>query len=200
MVVEQWSSVLSRLGLDGAETGRALVARWSEPHRRYHDLAHLRAVLAGVDLLADHAPSVDLVRLAAWYHDAVYQGRGDDEEQSARLASDELTALGLSRKAVQEVARLVRLTAGHKTEPGDLNGEVLCDADLAILASADYDSYVAAVRAEYAHVPEDAFRVGRAAVLRGLLDLPSLYRTRLARERWESAARANLTAELARLS
>ncbi len=85
------------------------------------------------------------------------------------------------------------------TEPGDTNGEVLCDSDLAILASAAYPAYAAAVRAEYAHVPDDAFRAGRAAVLRNLLDLPALYRTPQALARWDAKARANLTDELSRL-
>ncbi|CCA57354.1 hypothetical protein SVEN_4068, partial [Streptomyces venezuelae ATCC 10712] len=74
-----------------------------------------------------------------------------------------------------EVARLVRLTTSHDPAPGDLNGETLCDADLAILATAPdtYQGYAAAVREEYAFVPDDAFREGRAAVLRHLLDSPA---------------------------
>ncbi len=180
--------------------GPALVARWAEPHRRYHTVGHLLAVLDGVDLLSAEALNPDLVRLAAWYHDAVYRGRPDDEERSARLAEADLAALGLPAPDVAEVARLVRLTAGHRTAPGDANGAVLCDADLAVLGSPGYRAYTRAVRAEYAHVPEEAFRAGRAAVLRGLLDLPALYRTPLARERWEAAARANLAEELIRLT
>lgn len=199
-MLDQWDALLGRLGVAAPEVGRELLARWGEPHRRYHDLAHLRAVLGHVDELADHAADPDLVRLAAWYHDAVYKGTPTDEEDSAQLATAELTGLGLDAAAVAEVARLVRLTAGHVTEPGDTNGEVLCDADLAILASPAYPEYAAAVRAEYAHVPDDAFRAGRAAVLRHLLDLHALYRTPQALAHWEAKARANLASELADLT
>jgi len=75
---------------------------------------------------------------------------------------------------------------------------LLCDADLAVLArSTDgYDRYAAAIREEYAHVPEEAFRAGRAAVLRHLLDLPAVYRLPRLRDRWEEPARANLRREL----
>ncbi|WP_312880542.1 HD domain-containing protein [Actinokineospora xionganensis] len=198
-MLDQWDALLGRLGVAGHDIGRELLARWGEPHRRYHDLAHLRAVLGHVDELAEHAADPDLVRLAAWYHDAVYKGTGTDEEDSAQLASAELTGLGLDAAAVAEVARLVRLTAGHVTDPGDTNGEVLCDADLAILASPAYSDYAAAVRAEYAHVPDDAFRAGRAAVLRHLLDLPALYRTPQALAHWETSARTNLATELVTL-
>ena len=100
------------------------------------------------------------------------------------------------------MARLVRLTATHAAGPDDANGVVLCDADLSILASGPdaYAAYTRAVRVEYAHVPEDDFRRGRAAVLRQLLDLPKLFGTDRGRRAWEPTARANLTRELARLS
>jgi predicted metal-dependent HD superfamily phosphohydrolase len=182
--------------------GAELVARWAEPHRRYHTTAHLVAVLAAIDLLAGAAADPRAVRLAAWFHDAVYDGRpGWDEERSAQLAQARLPRCGVPSATVAEVARLVRLTAAHdQVAEGDANGEVLSDADLAVLGSPGYDDYTAAVRQEYAHVPDDLFRLGRAEVLRRLLAVPALYRTREARELWEERARANMTAELASLT
>jgi predicted metal-dependent HD superfamily phosphohydrolase len=56
------------------------------------------------------------------------------------------------------------------------------------------------VRAEYAHVPDDEFARARTAVLRHLLGQRSLFRTPTAHDAWEAAARANVTAELARLA
>ncbi len=203
----RWEDLLA--GLPGPtgrapQTGRRLLGRWAEPHRRYHDLVHLTAVLDGVEALAGHAADPDAVRLAAWYHDAIYAGAPGDEERSARLAEAELGPGGLALPAalVAETARLVRLTATHDPAPGDRNGEVLCDADLAILAAdADgYARYVAAVRAEYAHVDDAAFAAGRAAVLRRLLGLPALFRTPAGQARWERAARAGVTAELRELT
>jgi predicted metal-dependent HD superfamily phosphohydrolase len=181
--------------------GQALIRSWAEPARRYHTLAHLRDVLDGVTELAAHAADVTAVRLAAWYHDAVYNGRPDDEANSAVRAETELTSLGLAPTLIDEVSRLVRLTASHDPSPGDRNGETLCDADLKILASsADrYAGYTAAVRAEYAHVPQDAFRAGRSKVLRALLDAPAVYRTPHARQYWETQARNNIRAELHQL-
>lgn len=199
----RWDGLLARLtSQDPTATGRALLDRWAEPHRHYHDLAHLTAVLDHVHDLAGHARDLDAVRLAVWYHDAIYAGAPDDEENSARLAEAELAALGLTADLVAETARLVRLTATHDPAPGDSNGETLCDADLAILAagSEDYARYVAAVRAEYAHVPDEAFRAGRATVLGALLALPTLFRTPAGQKRWETAARGNLRAELAALT
>jgi predicted metal-dependent HD superfamily phosphohydrolase len=177
----------------------AVMGAWSEPHRRYHDLAHLAAVLGIVDQLADAAADPAAVRLAAWYHDVAYDPqRSDNEEVSAARAR--IGLLGLVDDArLAEVERLVLLTAGHDPAPDDQDGAVLSDADLAILASDPerYARYVRAVREEYSHIPEELFRAGRAAVLRALDAAPQLYRTAAARERWEARARANLARELA---
>lgn len=180
-----------------------LMARWAEPQRRYHTTDHLLAVLDHIDVLAAHAADPEAVRLAAWFHDAVYRpDRSENEERSAVLALRALTEAGVRADVAEEVARLVRLTVTHDPAPGDTNGEVLCDADLAILAAGPeaYEAYTHAVREEYAFVPDDAFRAGRAAVLRQLLDLERLFRTPHGAAVWEERARANLTAELARLS
>ncbi len=177
----------------------ALLARWAEPQRRYHTTDHLLAVLDRVDELADHADDPDAVRLAAWFHDAVYlPDRSTNEERSARLAERALPELGIDAARTAEVARLVRLTVTHDPADGDRDGEVLCDADLAVLAAAPdaYAAYAAAVREEYGFVPDDAFREGRAAVLRQLLGLPCLFRTPHGARMWEERARQNLTTEL----
>jgi predicted metal-dependent HD superfamily phosphohydrolase len=182
-----------------ARIGGELLRRYGEPHRRYHTAEHLADVLDHVDELAAEADDADAVRLAAWFHDAVYNpARADNEERSAVLAERMLADTDLPPATTAEVARLVRLTTTHDPDEGDRNGAVLCDADLAILAADPerYAAYAAAVREEYAAVPDEAFRAGRADVLRSLLDLPALFRTAPGRERWEDAARHNLRTEL----
>ncbi|BCY15225.1 hypothetical protein L3i22_103130 [Actinoplanes sp. L3-i22] len=178
-----------------------LLTRWNEPQRHYHDETHLAAVLTVVDRFAELAPHPDRVRLAAWMHDAVYDPRalGDaNERDSAEFASGLLVTLGVPDEVAAEVARLVGLTAGHATEDDDPDGELLCDADLAILAADEerYAGYSAAIRREYAHVPDSDFRAGRSRVLTELLKLPSIYRLAPIREAWEARAQANLKAEL----
>jgi predicted metal-dependent HD superfamily phosphohydrolase len=200
---DRWLA-LAGITPESIRLGDELVARWAEPHRRYHTLEHLVRVLDGVDEFGRFADDVAAVRYAAWFHDAVYDGgtaSADNEELSARLAELELPPLGVPEDRIAEVARLVRLTKGHDVADGDRNGAVLCDADLAILGSGPeaYAAYAHAVRQEYAEIPDDLFRPGRAAVLRGLLELPALYRTPVAVKRYETKARANLTAEITEL-
>ena len=185
--------------LGGVPRPNDLMARYAEAHRRYHDTAHVRQVVRDAVALTSGRDRA-LVALAAWAHDVVYDGRpGDDERASAAWAREELTAAGLADADVARVEGLVLATLDHTPPPGDHLAEALLDADLAILGAdpADYERYRLAVRAEYAHVPDDAWRVGRAAVLRSLLDKEPLYRTRAARERWAARARHNLREELA---
>ncbi len=200
-----WLSTVRRLGAGGdlAGAGAALLARWVEPHRRYHDVRHLRAVIGRVDLLAGEADDADACRLAAWFHDAVYDPQaGDNEERSATVAAETLTALDVAPETVAEVVRLVRLTRTHDVAYDDANGAVVCDADLAVLAGRpeEYAAYVQAVREEYRHVPDADFATGRARVLRALLAQEPLFRTAYGHQQWEATARTNLRAELDHLT
>lgn len=194
-LLARWNSTLPRQ----QELGENLITRYSEPHRRYHTTKHLQQVLTMIDQLVDDH-DIFLVRLAAWFHDAVYAippGQVSNEEASARLALRELSRVGLEQEDLNQVARLVRMTETHVPGPRDPEGELLCDADLAILASdpSDYADYVAAVREEYAQLPEEEFLAGRLAVLTELADR-EIFRTAKGRQLTD-AARVNLTAEMA---
>jgi predicted metal-dependent HD superfamily phosphohydrolase len=192
-LLDVWASCLP----DQRERGAAVIARYAEPQRRYHDTRHLASVLGWIDRLAgDH--DLFLVRLAAFFHDAVYAippGQVSNEEASARLALRELSRAGLEQEGLNEVARLVRLTGTHAPGPRDPEGELLCDADLAVLAGTpeEYATYVADVTAEYAYLPREVFAAGRLDVLTQLSER-ELFRTAKGRSLNERA-RTNLEAE-----
>ena len=77
----------------------------------------------------------------------------------------------------------------------------LIDIDLAILGAdpAAFDVYDAAIRKEYAHVPDDAYRAGRAKALQSFLDRERIFTTS-AFAPLETRARSNLERAIARLS
>src|SRR4051812_35235818 len=54
-----------------------LLGAYADPRRHYHDVRHLRDVLDRLDELEAHGVAFDplTVRLAAWFHDAVYDAR-----------------------------------------------------------------------------------------------------------------------------
>ncbi len=184
-----------------------LLGRWAGPERHYHDRRHLAQVLRGLDWLgareaesSAHAAATPAdarsARLAAWWHDAVYDGvAGADEAASASLAAEQLGRFE-ANGTVRRVEELILMTAHH--EPQDAAAALLSDADLRVLArpEASYRRYVDDVRRDYAHVSDADFAAGRAAVLRALLGRDRLYATRAGHEAWEAAARANLEAEL----
>ena len=177
----------------------ALLSAYGDPARGYHDTLHLTEVLDRIDELAGTGVVGDgpAVRLAAWFHDGVYDGQRGDEDRSAVWAEDALADTGHAA----EVGRLVRLTEHHDPGNEDGPGQVLCDADLAILAAPQerYDAYVTGVRRDHADVSDADFTAGRAAVLRDLLGRERLFHTSYARATWEPTARANLARELGAL-
>lgn len=185
--------------------GEELLRRWSEEHRKYHDRAHLLAVLNGINLLTGESEKTTTQReiyLAAWFHDAVYQGSTHDEQDSAVLAHELLSAAGFAQEEIAEVVRLVILTATHDPAPEDRIGQLLCDADLEVLgrSPSSYKRYTVAVREEYSHVPDVAFALGRSKILSALLAADSLYSTQQAQELWEVSARQNIRQELSELA
>ncbi len=196
-------SLISAWPLEGGHAVRdALVEAYSDPTRGYHDTQHLAEVLSRLDELAENGTFFDRVPvgLAAWFHDAIYDGERDAEERSAVWAEDALAELA-EPDVVAEAARLVRLTETHRPEETDANGCALSDGDLAILAAPPerYAEYVVNVRREYSHLADDVFEAGRADVLRDLLAKPQLFHTAYAVKHWEIAARDNMEAELERL-
>jgi len=181
-----------------------LIARYGEPHRRYHTMTHIEDCLAQVVASTDMDDSQRaLMDAAIWFHDAIYNAtRPDNEAESARLARTHLTAGGASPAFIDEVERLILLTAGHSVEAGDTIGARLVSIDLSILGAAPerYDAYAAAIRFEYGHVPEPLYRAGRAAILKRFLESSRLFADPAWAGRYEAQARANLTGEIASLT
>ena len=181
-----------------------LIARYSEPHRRYHTMVHIEDCLAQVAASTDMDENQRaLMDAAIWFHDAIYDAtRNDNEAESAKLAADRLAAEGAPQAFIDEVVRLILLTSGHSVEAGDVIGARLVSIDLSILgAEADrYDAYAAAIRFEYGHVPEPLYRAGRAAILGRFLEGGRLFADPVWAKRFESQARANLAREIAALT
>ena len=182
-----------------------LVDCYSSPQRFYHNLAHVASMLRTVNELERQVAVTDITaaRLAVWFHDAVYNsGAGDNEERSAEYAAVTLGGLCVPEHSLRSVQRLILATKTHQAAPEDTDGQVVIDADLAILGAspAEYEDYVQAVRREYAWVSEPDWRAGRARVLANFLQRPYLYHTPPMRDAREDAARRNLRRELEALT
>lgn len=212
--VEAPTELRAQLTAQMAELGESLLQAWEQPHRAYHHSGHLSQMLTDLDRLYAHrtqgSTPLALI-LAAWFHDAVYEGApGEDERRSEQLASASLeplvTAGLLTGHELQMVSLLVRATATHELpesadlpagyEPADI--QFFLDADMAILAanSARYRRYLRGVRREYSHFDDEAFRAGRTIFLRSVLGRKRIFLSEEGLQLWEEPARANLQAEL----
>src|SRR5690606_28410691 len=162
-----------------------------------------------VDELAKETHRPDVVRLAAWYHGAVFNASaqvayarrgGEDEAAGAALAREELAALGVPEAVCERVAELVLSLSRHDAAEDDVDALALCDADLGTLAVEPqrYAAYRKAIREEYAHIPELDYVTSRIDILTRLLRRRRLFVSPFSLA-WEEPARENLTAELTHL-
>lgn len=183
---------------------RMMRADYAGPGRFYHNLDHLDDCLAKLDSVPElHSEERRLLRFALLWHDVVYDpGRTDNEERSARRSEHELREAGVDSAEAAEVRRLILLTRGHRVEPGDRLGALMVSIDLSILGAEPnvYGRYSDAIRREYAHVPEDAYRAGRRSVLQNLLAANPIFPDPAFAAKYEARARPNLARELRALS
>jgi predicted metal-dependent HD superfamily phosphohydrolase len=211
---DRWGSLIGAIGTQGdvAGTFADLDRRHREPGRFYHTWDHVADCLAGLDAATGLCDRPEVVELALWFHDAVYDPRAEDNEaRSAELLREAAARLGVDAGLAAASAALVLATA-HLAEPDAALGQqgpasardaaAIRDLDLAILGAppARFDAYDAAVRREYGFLSDAEWRAGRSRVLRAFLDRPRIYLTGHFRDRLESRARRNLAAALEQLA
>ena len=199
-----WRRLWTELGAQSIDGGlfNQLVAAYSERHRHYHTLQHLRECLAHCEAAASLALHPAEVELALWFHDAVYDPRRDDnEERSAEWARRSILSAGCGEAVAQRVQASVLATKSHAAASIDADVQLVLDIDLAILgaAPARFADYERQVRAEYAHVPDADWRAGRSRILSGFLARPRIYATVAFHDALEHRARANISQALAAL-
>lgn len=181
--------------------------RYGEAQRHYHTWAHIEALVLLFEEVRARLFDAAAVEAALYYHDAVYDPRAKDNEQQSAILMRRDCAAVLSAESLDRAERLIEATAGHQL-PDEVSGPTLEDAklfldmDLSILAAPwpQFLAYEAAIRREYAHVGDQAFRSGRRAVLEGFLKRDRLYFSGFFGARFEEPARENLKQSLTRLS
>jgi predicted metal-dependent HD superfamily phosphohydrolase len=192
----------ARLGVtkSNASVLDQLLARYSEPHRKYHTTRHLDECLAKFEELRTEAKHPEEIEFALWFHDAVYDTkRHDNEAKSAEWARATAAAANLPGDVAERIKRLI-LATRHDAVPQDPDEKILIDVDLSILGEKPdrFDEYENQIREEYAWVPAVVFRAKRRNILRGFLARASIFNTRKFVETYEAQARANLERSIKR--
>lgn len=200
--LDQWRGMWAAFGITADEALlRDLVARYSEPHRKYHTMQHLEECFGKLRELRALARQPEEIELALWFHDAIYDTRRrDNEERSAEWARSAVLEAGVTTAAGDRVHELVMATR-HNAVPAGIDARILVDVDLSILgASPDrFDEYEAQVRQEYSWVPGPLFRRERRKILEDFLKRPTLFQTAPFVAAYEARARDNLQRSIARL-
>lgn len=196
---KRFRDVVSRCApdADAGELYRVLVDKYSESHRSYHTLEHIRHCLAQLDGARHLADDPEAIELAIWFHDAVFDtGASDNERRSAQLFDSRLGP-HLTPERAARIHRLIRDTE-HPSEPEDNDGRLMVDIDLSSFAL-PWDEFMRdtrAILAECAHVPEAQRVAGKCRFLNGLLSRSSIFQTAHFRERHEAQARSNIERHL----
>lgn len=198
----QLGALLSRRGATAeveTQLFHALAGYYAEPGRFYHNLHHIAEMLRLLGSLGVGAESHEAVCFAAWFHDAVYDTRrNDNEEKSAELAADWLAQLSAPAEIVNSVRQLILATKRHEAANLSPDAALFLDSDLAILGAPEeiYLQYRAAIRKEYAWVEDAVYRRERRRILENFIARERLYFTDELRDRFEAQARRNLRDEI----
>jgi predicted metal-dependent HD superfamily phosphohydrolase len=179
-----------------------LVEHYSEAGRAYHNLSHIKALLAHSEAHEKLIHNLHAVSFAIWFHDAIYDTRaGDNEERSARLAAAALTEFGVSDETSLLVQEMISATKDHQAGGLSLDARLFLDLDLAILGTKEamYREYSRAIRREYSWVPEALYKEGRQTVLRSFLERQRIYFTDQMAAPYEAQARRNIAREIEEL-
>jgi predicted metal-dependent HD superfamily phosphohydrolase len=197
-LLSSWDRAWSGLQAQSAGTHvrDAVLARYAEPQRKYHTLQHLAECLSLFESI-QHAPDRPAeVEMALWFHDAIYDPKGtDNEARSAAWSEEELRKAGVAEEPASRVAELILVTK-HTRVPQTRDAKVLVDIDLAILGASEerFAEYESQIREEYSHVPELLFRLKRREILQSFLDRSAIYSTPTLHQQLEARARTNLAA------
>ena len=198
----RWIQLWQAIGAsgDGAHWYDTLTQSYGESQRHYHNRDHLAECLEEFDRARHLAKDPAAVELALWFHDAVYDPKAaDNEEQSAAMARNCLSAAGLSSLA-DTVGALVMATKSHDTGMS-ADAALLVDIDLSILGREPkrFAEFEAQIQEEYKWVPKLVFKFKRAQILERFLNRPRIYATDFFAGRYEEAARRNLTDSIQQL-
>lgn len=203
MLKNTWAALCAGAGVTRYELAFQLIElAYTAPGRHYHNARHVADCLAKLEAVRPMFADALAASAALLFHDYVYDpARHDNEEASADEAGMALHAIGWPAPRVETVRGLI-LATRHAAPPATPDAALVADIDLSILGAApdEFARYEAAIRREYAHVPDDAYRAGRASVLHGFLARPRIYATDHFAARCESAARQNLGRSLSLLT
>ena len=189
-----------------ADCWKNIVTHYQQPHRHYHTLHHIEALLEQFDGIKDQLKQPESVLLAIFYHDVIYQTQDkpamSNERQSAAYFIAELGGF-LPIDLQNRVVELIIATEKHElADTNDSDMAYFLDMDLRILGQTDlvYQAYCQQIRLEYQHVAKVLYNFSRKKALKRFLDRKRLYFTERFSTQYEQQARQNIKSEIKTLT
>lgn len=205
---DQWDGLCRNLKIDqnvSKAWSTRLIRAYSEPQRHYHTIFHVNSMLRLLVLHSDICQQPNVIHMATWFHDLVYNPRAKDNEVESALLFMEF-AKEASCSGLDEISDLVdeyiKATIKHTMgESEDTDLALFLDLDLSILGSdpSTYETYSTQIRSEYMHKPWEVYKVDRPKILKNFLERKVLYFTEQFQKAFEEVARTNLAKEIDRL-
>src|SRR6218665_425665 len=211
---EIYSDLLSNIGFSKNEIQQNwldLEKAYSKKSRHYHNLAHLREMIALFEIYRNKLQNPNEILFSIFYHDFIYSAsKKDNELKSAEYAISIFTDIkpdrflkpvGFAKPDKQLIFDAICATQQHQHNPiEDINW--LIDFDLKILAKdwEDYKIYFEQIRKEYRIYPDFLYKPGRAKALKHFLENEFIFQTDEFRGLYEEKARANIEKEIKLLS
>ncbi|EQA44957.1 hypothetical protein LEP1GSC050_2483 [Leptospira broomii serovar Hurstbridge str. 5399] len=174
---------------------------YSESHRHYHTLTHLKSFLDRLKTVRTRIQDWDSMLFAMFYHDIIYDPKDfQNEENSALLAEERLNRINAPRLLIFKVKDLILATKMHRAQD-DPDIRYFLDCDLSILGAekSEYQQYARSIRNEYKEYSDEEYSSGRKKVLEYFLRMERIFTSREFFETLEKQARANLSYELEEL-
>ena len=122
----------------------------------YHDIHHTYQVVSAAQELAVSydlsAQELELLNIAAWFHDTGYtEGPKDHEQRSCQLASEWMTKESFDAESMATVCALIMATKLPQN-PRTISEQIIGDADLSHLGKTTYWERCDLVRQEIAYL------------------------------------------------
>ncbi|MDX1960642.1 MAG: hypothetical protein SFU98_18870 [Leptospiraceae bacterium] len=176
---------------------------YREPSRFYHNERHISEMFELFHEFESKLQESEVVVFSILYHDAIYDPKSKtNEEDSAKLALNDLASLGYSKSGSELLSEFILSTKSHIPKLDSFDCKFFLDLDLSILGKnvSRYSEYSKDIRKEYSFVEENLYRLERAKVLKNFLSRERIYYTDLFHDLWDLQARKNLEWEIGELS
>jgi predicted metal-dependent HD superfamily phosphohydrolase len=165
--------ILDHWNIEMSET--EILARWQEPHRKYHTLTHLSDLYNQIQKLSNSTDisltniEKDMLYLTSAFHDIIYDPKhSDNEERSTKLFLD------VSKKSpyperIQEIAEIICDTKTH--QPRTPLSKQFSEMDMSIVLApfSELEVWEEGIRYEYQHIPSLLYKIGRGRFLKKMI-------------------------------